>query len=74
MTDREQDVLTLTVAGMSYKQIASDLYITQSTVSYHLSNIYAKVSVSSRQELADLVRREPGLFGLTSDTVRTAFT
>jgi DNA-binding CsgD family transcriptional regulator len=68
LTEREHDVLTLVVAGMSYQQIASDLYITQSTVSYHLSNIYAKAAVTSRHELADLVRREPHVLGRASQS------
>jgi DNA-binding CsgD family transcriptional regulator len=49
---------------MSYKQIARDLFITQSTVSYHLGNIYAKADVTSRHQLTQLAREDPGAFGL----------
>jgi DNA-binding CsgD family transcriptional regulator len=59
-------VLTLVTAGMSYAQIARDLFITQSTVSYHLGNIYAKANVSSRHELTALVREQPASFGLAT--------
>lgn len=62
---RERDVLALTVEGLSYAQIARDLFITQSTVSYHLGNIYAKANVGSRHQLTDIVRADPAAFGLT---------
>ncbi|MEU7880911.1 LuxR C-terminal-related transcriptional regulator [Microbispora bryophytorum] len=62
ITDRERDVLTLLVAGMSYAQIASELFISQKTVGYHLSNMYAKADVSGRHQLSDLARRQPELF------------
>jgi DNA-binding CsgD family transcriptional regulator len=64
LSDRERDVLTLITGGMSYKQIARDLFITQSTVSYHLGNIYAKADVSSRHQLTQQVREDPGAVGL----------
>ncbi|HTW20767.1 MAG TPA: LuxR C-terminal-related transcriptional regulator [Mycobacteriales bacterium] len=64
LSDRERDVLALVTSGMSYAQIARNLFITQSTVGYHLGNIYAKADVSSRHELTELARQSPGLFGL----------
>jgi DNA-binding CsgD family transcriptional regulator len=70
LSDRERDVLTLAAEGLSYAQIARDLFITQSTVSYHLGNIYAKANVGSRHQLTDLVHADPAAFGLTA--LRTA--
>ena len=64
LTEREQDVLTLIASGMSYAQIARDLFVTQSTVGYHLSNIYRKAGVGSRHELTELVRSDPLGFGI----------
>jgi DNA-binding CsgD family transcriptional regulator len=64
LSDRERDVLTLVVAGLTYAQIAQDLFITQSTVSFHLGNIYAKTNVRSRHELAQLARADPAVLGL----------
>jgi DNA-binding CsgD family transcriptional regulator len=66
LTEREQDVLTLLASGLSYAQIARDLFVSQSTVSYHLSNIYRKAQVGSRHELTELVRGDPVGFGLRS--------
>jgi len=59
LTEREQDVLSLLASGLSYAQIARDLFVSQSTVSYHLSNIYRKAQVTSRHQLTELVRGEP---------------
>lgn len=56
LSDRERDVVALLSSGLSYAQIARDLYISRSTVGFHLSNIYAKTGTSSRHELTDLVR------------------
>ncbi len=60
LSDRERDVATLVVAGLSYAQIARDLFITRATVGFHLTRIYAKTGVSSRHELTDLVHRNAG--------------
>jgi DNA-binding CsgD family transcriptional regulator len=37
-------------------QIARELYVTRSTVAFHLSNAYAKTGTTSRHELVQLVR------------------
>ena len=52
-------MLSLLASGLSYAQIARDLFVSQSTVSYHLSNIYRKAQVTSRHQLTELVRGEP---------------
>ena len=51
LSDREWEVVKLLQAGKSNKLIASALHITESTVEFHLKNIYAKYQVSSRVEL-----------------------
>ena len=57
LSDRERDVATLLVSGLTYAQIARDLYVTRATVGFHTGRIYAKTGVTSRAELIDLVRR-----------------
>ncbi len=49
---RELEVLLLTVRAMSNKQIASRLGISEGTVKRHLTNIYAKLDVTSRADAA----------------------
>jgi len=52
LTTREAEVITAIRAGNSNKEIATKLSISEETVKRHLSNIYAKMGVSSRLELA----------------------
>jgi DNA-binding NarL/FixJ family response regulator len=56
LTDRERDVLELVQTGHSNRQIAQKLYISEKTVSVHVSNILAKLGVRSRTEAAALAR------------------
>ncbi|MGV9709606.1 LuxR C-terminal-related transcriptional regulator [Gordonia sp. NPDC003424] len=39
-----------------YAQIANELYVTRSTVTFHLPNAYAKTNTTSRHEFVQLVR------------------
>jgi DNA-binding NarL/FixJ family response regulator len=54
LTPREAEVVSAIKAGKSNKEIATRLSISEETVKRHLSNIYAKLGVSSRLELAML--------------------
>jgi DNA-binding CsgD family transcriptional regulator len=59
---REKQVLGLVVMGMTNAGIARRLYLSESTVKYHLSSIYGKLGVRSRSEAAQLaVEGVPGL-------------
>ena len=49
-SQREKEVIELLLQGKSNKQIAFELHIAQSTVEYHLKNIYQKLGVNSRTE------------------------
>lgn len=48
LTEREVQVLRLVVSGMTNREIASNLFISEKTVARHLSNIFTKLDVSSR--------------------------
>jgi ATP/maltotriose-dependent transcriptional regulator MalT len=52
LTEREAQVLRLVAKGMSNAAIAADLSLSEKTVSRHLSNIFAKIGVSSRTAAA----------------------
>ncbi|MFN2397286.1 MAG: helix-turn-helix transcriptional regulator [Gemmatimonadaceae bacterium] len=60
LTGREAEIARLAAARKSNKEIGAVLKISARTVSTHLSNVFAKLNVSSRGELADFVR-EKGL-------------
>ena len=48
MTDRELQVLRLVAAGRTNRAIADELVLSERTVDRHVSNIFAKLGVSSR--------------------------
>jgi DNA-binding NarL/FixJ family response regulator len=50
LTDREQEVLILLSDGYRYKDIASKLFVSVSTVRSHIYNIYEKLHVHNRTE------------------------
>jgi two-component system nitrate/nitrite response regulator NarL len=52
LTRRETEVLGTIVAGLSNKEIAQKFSLSEDTVKHHLTNIFDKVGVSSRLELA----------------------
>jgi len=52
LTERELDVLRLLVDGLSNKEIAQALTVTENTVKTHLTNILAKLHVRNRIQAA----------------------
>jgi DNA-binding NarL/FixJ family response regulator len=50
LTAREREVLNLLARGLSNRDIAEELVITNKTVKNHLSRIYEKIGVHSRAE------------------------
>jgi DNA-binding NarL/FixJ family response regulator len=50
LTVREMEVLLLAARGLSNRQMASSLRLSESTVKRHLANIYPKMNVNSRGE------------------------
>jgi ATP/maltotriose-dependent transcriptional regulator MalT len=55
LTERELQVAWLVVDRKTNPQIASELFLSQKTVETHLRNIFRKIDVSTRVELARLV-------------------
>jgi DNA-binding NarL/FixJ family response regulator len=52
LSSREQTVLEALARGLSNKEIAAELWVTEQTVKFHLRNLYRKIGVSSRAEAA----------------------
>jgi ATP/maltotriose-dependent transcriptional regulator MalT len=57
LTEREEQVARLVVDRKTNPEIAADLFLSQKTVETHLRNIFRKVGVASRVELARAVER-----------------
>ena len=57
LTAREAEVLGHLVANRTYAEIATELFISEKTVSVHVSNLLRKTETSSRLEVAALARR-----------------
>jgi DNA-binding NarL/FixJ family response regulator len=57
LTEREWKLTAYVAAGLSNKEIASKLDITEGTVKVHLHNIFQKVGVSNRTALANFAHK-----------------
>lgn len=58
LTERELSVAHLVAEGRTNQQVAAELYVSQKTVEYHLSNIFGKLGMASRRQLAEAVRAD----------------
>jgi two-component system, NarL family, response regulator LiaR len=58
LTKRERSVLSLIGRGLSTRDIAQELWVTEPTVKFHVRNIYAKLGLASRAQAAAYARRE----------------
>jgi DNA-binding NarL/FixJ family response regulator len=52
LTDREREVLRLVADGATNREIGSQLFITENTVSFHMKNILAKLHLKNRAQAA----------------------
>lgn len=48
LTDRERSILSAVASGMTTAAISRDLWISEHTIKFHLTNIYRKLGVSNR--------------------------
>jgi DNA-binding NarL/FixJ family response regulator len=58
LTNREQEILQLIGQGLPNKQIAGRLQISEHTVKFHVSSIFAKLGAASRTEAVSLGARQ----------------
>lgn len=59
LTPREEQVARLVASGASNRDVADSLYVNPKTVEYHLVNVYRKLGVRTRTELALVWRDDP---------------
>jgi ATP/maltotriose-dependent transcriptional regulator MalT len=67
LTAREGEILALVAEGLTNRDIGKRLFISDKTVSVHLSNLMAKLNVSSRTEAVTVAQRR-GLLDVIGPT------
>ena len=58
LTEREREILKLMVDGLPNSAIADKIFVSQSTVKFHVSNILSKLGVNSRTEAVSLALKQ----------------
>ena len=58
LTDKELGVLRAVARGQSNKQVARELFVSEQTVKFHLTNIYRKLDVANRTEAVHFAIRQ----------------
>jgi LuxR family maltose regulon positive regulatory protein len=57
LTDREKDILVYLANGVSNKEMARRIFVSENTVKFHLKNIYSKLAVNSRLQAINAARQ-----------------
>lgn len=57
LTPQEQKIVECIFQNMSNKEIASELFVSLSTVKTHINNLYKKLDISSRDEMVELFKK-----------------
>ena len=58
LSPRQREILALVAAGRTSKEIAGELGISESTVNWHISNVFERLGASSRAEAVAVAMRE----------------
>jgi DNA-binding CsgD family transcriptional regulator len=67
LTPQELQIAVLLSEGRTTRQAAAALFLSPKTIEYHLRNVYRKLGIGSREELAAAVKSRPGSgFGAVS--------
>lgn len=56
LTDREEEIARLAIAGLANREIAARLHVSVRTVDNHLHHVYEKLGIARREELSSVLR------------------
>jgi DNA-binding NarL/FixJ family response regulator len=56
LSEREQQVAALVVAGLTYKQVADRLYLSAKTVEHHMARMRQRLGCTDRRDLLAQLR------------------
>ncbi len=59
LTNREVEIALLVCQGYSNRKIGQELFISETTVKKHMSNIFEKTGIKKREELRDAIQKTP---------------
>lgn len=57
LTDREKEILIFLANGVSNKEMAGRIFVSENTVKFHLKNIYSKLAVANRLQAISAARQ-----------------
>jgi DNA-binding NarL/FixJ family response regulator len=66
LSPRQIEILKRLLGGERVPGIARDLYLSQSTVRNHLSNVYQRLGVHTQEQLLSQLRSKSALLGKSS--------
>ena len=62
LSDREKEILIFLANGVSNKEMAQKLFVSENTIKFHLKNVYSKLGVANRLQAINAAR-QLGLIG-----------
>ena len=57
LTPRQTEVLTLVAQGLTYKEVAARLFLTEPTIKYHMGEIIERLHLENRRQVIEYARR-----------------
>ncbi len=57
LTPRQADVLALVAQGLTYKEVAAKLFLTEPTIKYHMGEIIERLHAENRRQVIEYAKR-----------------